>query len=321
MYGETMSTAAQQDRLNAASPRQVEFIFWLALLVLTAGMAVFSVPGLQNDRAYAFLGTFIPGEVARPFVYRALLPLLAEIGWWIAPLEPMYHQYLSIYLSLVGFVIGLRRLMLSFWQPTATLTLVALASIPLIGPFLLMEHYPYDLPMLCLFTWGLVWLAQQRWRWFLICYSVACFNKETTIFLTLIFLVSYYPKRADLPFWRLLLMQLGIFVLVRAALMVIFRDFPGDTVWLHLGYHIQIYREWPWLTLTHLLGVSMVGVVVARNFHQKPFFLRQALLVTLPLMTVLFFLFGFPFEIRIFFEVYPLLFLLAIPPQVLNRQT
>jgi hypothetical protein len=81
----------------------------------------------------------------------------------------------------------------------------------------------------------------------------------------------------------------------------------------HLLHHFIALALEPLRVLSYLAGGLIVVLLAARDWHRKPFFLRQGALVLLPLLFVLYLLWGFPLEIRVFYEVYPLLLLLVLP--------
>ncbi|HEU4325422.1 MAG TPA: hypothetical protein VFS21_19920 [Roseiflexaceae bacterium] len=309
----------KQERTALWSPTssrggRYEAIFWLAAALLAGVVLAAYAPRFPWYGHYRDVEAFWPELTHRPFVYRVLLPLLAEAAGRIVPGEPELFFNAALYLSLVGFAAALRRLAHLIWQPSRYLDYVILAAIPLVIPLSVYHQHLYDLTTLCLFTWGIVYIAQQAWTPFLVVYAVACFNKETTLFLTFVFLAFHHRELGQRAYQRLLLMQLSIYMLIRATLMVLFRDRPGGVVEYHLLDHLTSYTSEPIRTSAYLAGILIVGALVAYRFRSKPLVLRKALLAVLPCMVVLFVLFGFPYELRVFYEVYGLIVLLCIPP-------
>ncbi|HEU4325423.1 MAG TPA: hypothetical protein VFS21_19925 [Roseiflexaceae bacterium] len=291
-----------------------EVPFWLAALLLTGIVFAAYAHGPPWNRPDRSFDEFVTSATYRPFVYRVLVPLLSEAASRIVPLALPTYYTIFAGLSLFGFVVALRVLAQSFWQPSPLVDYVVFLAIPLITPFTLEYSHPYDLPILCLFTWGIICIVQRRWGAFLLCYTIACFNKETTLFLSLILVATHYPEVIRGTYNKLLCMQLSIYAIVRGSLVYIFRENPGATMDYHLTDHLIIYAANPGRTLIYLVGLVFVAVLVARQWHHKPAFLRRSLLVVLPPMVVLFALFGFPYELRVFYEIYSLVVLLCIPP-------
>ncbi len=304
---------------TAFSPKaRYEATFWLAVLILTAGVSFayflrFPWRELHSPPAEFF----IQETTQRPFAYRVLLPLLAEFARLVVPLDPMVYQGALMFASFVGFIVALRTLAQTFWAPSRALDYLMLFSIPLSIPLSLDHQHTYDLPLACLFTWGIVWIAQKKWVPFVFCYTIACFNKETTLFLTVIFVVCWNQGYASGRFWRLLAMQLSIYALIRVALMYIFRHNPGTLIGYNLPYHVLAFQLYPLKSLTYLGSLALVGALIGHKLREKPLFLRRALFSTLPFMLAMYVVSGYPFEIRIFYEVYPLVLLLCMPPGLL----
>ncbi len=306
-----------------ASPRgsRYEAVFWFAAAMLAGVVLAAYAPRFPWYGHYHDVAGFWPELTHRPFAYRVLLPLLAEAAGRIVPAEPELFFNIALYLSLIGFAVALRRLAHLIWQPSRLLDYVVLAAIPLVIPLSVYHQHLYDLTMLCLFTWGIVCIAQQAWTPFLVVYAVACFNKETTLFLTFVFLAFHYRELGQRVYRRVLLMQLSIYVLIRAALMVLFRDRPGGVVEYHLLDHLTTYASEPIRTSAYAAGLLLVAGLVVYRFRSKPPVLRKALLAVLPCMVVLFVFFGFPYELRVFYEVYGLVLLLCIPPGFFQLQS
>ncbi|GAB4217371.1 MAG: hypothetical protein OHK0022_59520 [Roseiflexaceae bacterium] len=316
----------KSDRLASWHPASshkllYEVLFWSAVLVLTGVVFAAYVPGLPWNRAGRNFAEFLDSSTYRPFVYRVLIPLVSEAANRIVPFTIPTYYTICIYLSLFGFVGALRSLAQTFWQPSYALDAVVLLAIPLTMAFNLEYSHVYDLPVLCLFTWGIVCIARQQWNAFLLCYAIACFNKETTLFLSLIFVANHTQDVLRGKYNKLLVMQLSIYAIIRGALMFIFQHNPGAVADYHLSDHIIIYPAYPARTLVYLAGITLVALLIARQFGRKPAFLRRSLLVALPPMVVLFALFGFPYELRVFYEVYSLVVLLCIPPNAVQVQS
>jgi len=296
-----------------------EVKFWLTVLLLTGSVFASYARLFSWNDPYTSLATFAQGAeqgtVYRPFAYRVLLPLLTDVAQRVVPLDPTVYQIIWMYVSFLGFIVVFRRLAQTFWVPSRRLDYAVLFAIPLVIPWSIEVRYFYDLPVLCLFTCGIVCMARRRWGWLLICYSAACFNKETTLLLTVMFAVCYAQDCRRGWYWRQIGMQLGIYGCVRAALMYIFRNFPGQVVEYHVMDHILVYLHHPVKTCACLAAIGLFVLLMLHDARSKPDFLKRALLATLPLMVVLYVLFGFPYEFRVFYEVYGLIILLCVPPR------
>jgi hypothetical protein len=278
------------------------------------------------------------GRAYRPYVYRTLIPslvrflsvltprsvgavvnrvarpsVLAHVGW-----EPDHAiEYLILLilmgLSLFGFIVATRYLFNSVFEaPTfvsEVTSLIAVACLPgFLAPY---GRHIYDFSTLFLFTLGLGLLARAKWKWFLIVYLVACINKETTILLTLVFLVHYRRASGSLSreaFLRVLTYQLVIFFVIKTFVTVHFRTNPGSGLEFHLLDHNYqlLLHPYAFSTVITWLGLA---VFTFYDWRHKPRFLLHGLVILPPLLIVVLFG-GLLDELRAYYEVYPVVLLL-----------
>ena len=178
-----------------------------------------------NGYKPAMFSEMVYGTAWKPFVYRTLLPTSVRIISEIIPegvhksLTEMVESNLSLslvleklkwesefiteylvamvlmYLSLIGFVYVFRKLFDEVYSSQVwfknLISIILLFAIPaMFQPNY--SNYVYDFPALFLFTFGLLLLHQRKWNYFLILFLISCFNKETTILLTLFFAIHFY---------------------------------------------------------------------------------------------------------------------------------
>jgi hypothetical protein len=265
------------------------------------------------------LGGMIDGTAYRPFVGRALVPLViramqaqAEISAWGIMVAVWYG-------AMIGFLGALRMLAYVFWMPSRRLDMIVLGSLFGMIPLVMGYRTMYDLPTVWLFTLGLAFMAQRQWTWFLVVYSIGCVNRETTALLTLVFLMTWADGWGERRMWTLVAMQAVALVAIRGALAWIFRDNPGHMVDFTLWFQIVIATHMPIESAAHLgLGIA-VGLLVAAEVRQKPRFLRRAFVVLVPSLMVMYALFGNPWEIRVFLEGFPTVYLLMWTPRLVGQ--
>lgn len=319
---------------------------WIPSLVLSlavTGWIVFVGEGI--DAYYrSRLVEMVHGTAYRPYVYRVLVPGIAHIGsvamparvssaltaafenWpgrpagWSPFYAPSYVLVISIMaVSLIGFAAGVRafsRVVFSTQPLVHSLTaLAAVALLPLtFGPF---SRQIYDFTTLCLFTWCLVFMTERRWMAFAFTFALACLNKESSILLTVVFVVFAMRSNTGLSTARgagLLVYQLAVFAMVRTAVVYAFRDNPGDTVEIHLFGHNQYVLLHPAemsKRLLMLIGVALVGLW---SWKAQPMALRHAFVVLAPALLVMGFTVGMVDEIRAYYEIYSVLILMAALP-------
>jgi hypothetical protein len=298
-------------------------------------------PGI-NGYSRAMFADMVYGTAWKPFVYRSLLPTTIRLITGVIPAEARARvsrslgntaagenlwailqweqeylvEYLIaavlMYLCLWGFLWALRYLLLGVYDVSAgvqgVFILVALVGLT---QFFRYYSYLYDLPNVFLFTLGLALMVRARWRPFLLVYLLACLNKETTILLTMVFVIHFFrPARLRRPlFGALLLGQLAMFAAVRVLLFAAFRDNPGSLVEFQVPHHnLDLLKAYPVATV---FGWGGLLLLLFYKWSEKPLFLRHSLWIVVPLVVLTFF-FGYMDELRDYYEAYPIVLLLAL---------
>jgi hypothetical protein len=322
---------------------QTRMIHRLPVLLLCALVcALFAYDPGFNDCDHSKFGEMVYGTAHQPYVTRTLLPttvrlltaaipasvrsavarhfvasygeqeLFRTLGW-----EPQYVvEFLIgvvlIYLALWGFTYALRYLLhgvlIVHRHTEEALVLIAVAGLT---QFFCYQNYVYDFPALFLSTLALGLLVRRRWALFLLVFAAACANKETTILLTLVF-VLHFRRPADLPrraFSLLLLAQLGLYVAIRGVIWAAFRHNIGGLVESHILDH-NLPRLGPH-PLAVLFAWGAFILLLAQGWADKPRFLKDALWMVLPLLLLAFF-FGYIDEMRVYYEVYAVVLLLLL---------
>jgi hypothetical protein len=148
---------------------------------------------------------------------------------------------------------------------------------------------------------------------YLMLFAVACLNKETTILLTLQFIV-YFGLQKNLKsslFWRLLAAQLVIFALSRAGLALLFGQAPGGLVEFHLFDH-NLPLLVRWISQPSAVAYLLCLLLLVLFFYQwkeQPLFLRDGLWILAILVGMTFF-WGWLNEWRDYLEAFPFVFLI-----------
>ncbi len=273
------------------------------------------------------LNELVDGTGRLPFVTRRLVPLL--IGSLASLLQIPLELVASgvMFVSLAAFVAAFRYFITAFRSPsvlTDSLTWLGLVGL---CPFMVaFSSAVYDFTTLFLFTLELALMARQKWRWYFCVFPFACANRETTILLCLTFCLYFFKRMERRSFVRLLAAQGAIYLSIRGWLLLQFRNNPGGLLEWHLPEQIHVLgllaASLIRLSPTAILAASFLlagFVILFLTFYRwqaKPPFLRDALVTTLPPLLVLYIPFGIPFEIRVFYEVYPVIFLLSIEPLI-----
>jgi len=311
----------------------------IAIISLYVLISFVKLPGI-NGYERAMFPEMVYGTAWKPFVYRTLLPttvraisevipqkvhnyftekvsnsqlsilVLEKLKWESEYITEYLVAMLLMYLSLLGFVYAFRKLFNEIYSSSKWfinfISIVMLFALP---PMFQYYSYVYDFPTLFLFTLGLLFLKQRNWSYFLILFFIACFNKETTILLTLVFVIHHYKDSSisKKVYTQLIAAQLAIFLMVKILLYFIFLNNAGGFVEFHLidrnylifnGYSLVVFV----VLLTIFLGIFS-------RWDEKPKFLKDSLWIAIPLLILTLFL-GFFDELRDYYEVFPVIVLL-----------
>jgi len=170
----------------------------------------------------------------------------------------------------------------------------------------------YDLPTAIFFALGLGLMARGKWREYFTVFFLGCLNRETMILLTLVFAV-YFFRRMQTRTWLFgICAQALIFVDVRVMVMRLFANSPGSVLWFRPLENVEKFAAQPWLSVLHWGGFALVLWLCLRNWNRKPLLLRTAFAVLMPILLVLYVFLGNAFELRVFAEVFPVAWVLAV---------
>lgn len=288
-------------------------VYWLVIILITFAISKFFIDRFPWDDPNSTLDTLMNGTAPRPYVYRMFIPLLIRMAVFVLPLPATIYASLLIYFSLLGFAISIHSFSVLYWKSDMAVDFVGAISLIMLLPLTLWNEHVYDFATLLLFSLALMFMAQARWRLFFLVYTLGCLNKETTVFLSLIFFVAFWHRARDSFFWKLLGGQLAVYTVIRLIIMWSFQNNPGGIIENHFADHIAALHMAPALVLTHMVFGIVLILLAAWNWRKKPFFLRKAAIVLVPVLFVLYLLGGYPLEIRVFYEAYPIILLLILP--------
>ena len=218
---------------------------------------------------------------------------------------------LVVFLTTLGFAYSLRYLYKAFWFNLLRGELITLVGLELVFLMIVLEAKFYDMSTAFLFTLGLGLLARNKFFAFYFLYPLACLNRETTFLMTLIFVVYFFRRINLRSLIKGIVYQVFIYIVIRLCLMAVFADVPGSPFLFRATEHMREFINLPWETLEFLGGVTLIVWLCLRNWEKKPLFLRTAFIILAPLLMMMFILFGWGFEIRVFVEIYAVVVLLA----------
>jgi hypothetical protein len=165
--------------------------------------------------------------------------------------------------------------------------------------------YPYDTPSMMFFTLGLILLYKRRWAPYYLLFAVATLNRETTCFLTFVYVFTAWGRDGKRALALHTAAQFAIWVGIKYALFRLYADNPSQ----------PIATDGPFVNIAHLkdpsnylyilsnMGFLWVPVLLFWRKIQDDF-LRRSLLVLVPYLAVQF-LVGQYTELRGFGDVTP----------------
>jgi hypothetical protein len=250
------------------------------------------------------------GVMEKPFVFRQLIPLLTRLIISLTGVRVDIGLVIAIAVSAVA-AIGAIRLFLQEFK-IQKMELHTLISGVILFVWLIKDAKIYDFATVATFTLCLMLLHQRKLNQFHFVYILACLNRETAFLLTVFFVVHFFWKLEAKSYLISVLTQLLIFVSIRLTMLVAFRDNPGVVAQFNFIKNFQEFAGSP----IGILIVSTVFVVmiwlVARRWRVVPMFLRDVVLTFTPLLFVMWLLFGRAFELRVFFEMFPVLYVMVV---------
>lgn len=188
----------------------------------------------------------------------------------------------------------------------------ALASIATVVfmALLIWAQQPYDMTTAALFALLLALLARHRYLAYYIVFPIACLNRETTILMTFVFMFHLFPDGAA-RWVPGVVYQLVVFVIIRIGVMWMYADNPGVPFLFRPIENVQAFLRYPVASVIHWSLFAFAAWVCLRGWDQKPLIFRRAFIVLAPSLMLLYLVFGWTFEIRVFAEIYPVVFALA----------
>lgn len=318
----------------------------VVLLVFVRGNGINYMPAAK-------LEDMIYGSAEKPYVQRMLLPAavrltagageaavdalgLDQLESWTRPGNFVYYltkpanvpESLSfeyaicfgwMYVCLLGFACLLRLLIRRFYDryPSFVGDLAPAFAVVLLPPiFFRYVNYVYDPATLCTFTLGIYAVFARRHAVYYPALALAAVNKETAVLLPALFWLEHRRRMPGARLAMHLAAQLAVYGAVGYGKALLFRDNPGASLELQLFVHnLPILGHV--LAWVFTLGVVIpLALLVIHGWRSKPRMLRNGLALTgLPLAAAAP-LFGFIDELRIFYEIYPFVVLLALPTVV-----
>lgn len=222
-----------------------------------------------------------------------------------------------VILSGVAFVFALRFCLQTFYK-TERSDIIALALLAVFTILFEWQRHIYDFPTAIFFSLGLALIYRERITEYLVVFTVASINRETTIFLTLIFILYLHNKLKPRQLFAYLAVQVAVYIIIQGFIRWKFQNVPGDSFIFDPMSNFQKHFS-AWVTVVHLAILAMILWLVGKGWAGKPRLLRMTFTFLFPTLFLMYILLGYAFEYRIFAEIYSttaLLALPAIPPKI-----
>lgn len=284
---------------------------------------------LNYQYARASLLAIFNGSAAVPFQYRILIP------WFVRMLEntklsfgdtPLRLFRLIEFLSIFSLAVTFRYYLSLFFKNQTISTFVSLTLFYVLPfNFLLLPTiwYPWDMPAILLFTLGLILLYKKKWTIYYLLFIVATLNKETTCFLTLIYLFTAIGKDKPKTIALHCFFQLIIWCTIKYFLYQLYFNNPGAGIFEgQLSKNINFFKN----IKNYPFFFSNMGFLWIPTFFYfrliEARFVKRSLLVIFPFFLVMM-LAGNIIELRAYGELIPVVLVafLLIIKELLKRKT
>lgn len=279
----------------------------------------------SKEAERATLYSLIEGNADIPFQYRALVPWIVgflyrlNLPFLDSPIRLFQIvEFLSVFFLIIAF-----RSYISLFIKNDIIASLFSFSMVFILPFNYIFYsrncgalyYPSDIPSILFFTIGLILIYRKNLLIYYPLFIIATFNRETTIFLTLIYLFTSIERNKIIPVLSHCFFQAVIWLLIKKYLAVLYADNQGPGLFLDTFF----------MNLSIIANPAKVGLIassfgfiwIAVIFYLKLItdkFIKRSLLVVVPFLFGMFIV-GAITELRIYGELTPVIlsaFLLII---------
>jgi hypothetical protein len=262
------------------------------------------------------IANVMAGDAATPFQYRILVPGIVSAIYRTSlvtqdQLSPQELALILEALCVVGIYAGVRALLTRIGISSVVSSASALIVFYLLPFCYLLPReqaywYFWDVPAVLAFTLGVWFLHDRRWVAYYVLFAVGTLNRETTVFLTAVHLLTGWPGSDRRALALHIVAQAALWIGIRYGLYRIFRD--------NIGYglvpnvlernFLTLMTPAGLLVLASSLGLLWMPVLFLRGRIANPF-VRRAVLVIVPYFVGGFYV-GDITELRIWGELTPI---------------
>jgi hypothetical protein len=264
------------------------------------------------SKGFSYLDLVSFSQESRPFVYRLLVPFLARVLQGLTGIRAVYCMVFLVVLSSIGLFYSLRYLFAAFKGNDEHAGLFSFFGCELTLLLILIGVKVYDIATVMFFALSFGLLARRRFKLYYLLFLIASINRETTFLLTLFFMVYFHNKLPGLQYILGLIYQGIAYSIVKVAIMAVYARLPGTPMQWRPVEVLKGYVDKPvWFAVVFLTFFLILIVVALWRWDEKPLFLRVAFGTIFPVQLLLHIFLGYSYEIRVFAEVFPILFMLC----------
>lgn len=325
------------------------FLLLYALLSCYAMLIFLMGSDFGGQYAHTFTN-MIDGTGERPMAYRMLMPLILRAVIALTPAggieainalgvyardsvpvrvviesyrndvpptllnEPLLHTtvlfVLLAWLCQLGYVALLYRLARRLYPASRAPALFAPVFALMLMPALHSQFaYPYDYSLLLLNTACLYALVLGNLRAYYGCFLLAVVNKETALYLPLLFAFSQWRTLPSRTLALHLLAQAALYLAITLGIRLETQGTVESGLFASKALHLRQMIKHAY-NFDGYLAYFTAFFLLTFRWQEKPLLLRRGLWL-LPIMTLAFFLLGYPREYRQFLDIAPIGVLLA----------
>jgi hypothetical protein len=269
---------------------------------------------------YPYLHDVVYSLEERPYVYRMLIPFLSRMLEFLIGVSAVYWMILLVVASAVGLYFSLKYLYSTFESNNERTSIISFIICEILFIIILLTFpHIYDISTAMFFAFALALLARGKLTTYLILFPLATLNRETTFLLTVFWLI-YFSKRIPVH-WLFYgaVYQAIVYVVIRLAMTSAFAHLPGNSFDWQPMRNLEKFLASPLTTCLLLSALGIILYMVIAGWSQKPLFLRIAFLTLFPMQVFLHLTLGGAWELRVYAESLPVIFLLAAYAPILSR--
>ena len=244
-------------------------------------------------------------QYLKPWVQRPLVPWLIDIAEWLGIPENIATVFIVV-LSGIGLYLALLALIRAT-NNTVSEWKVMLAVVAGLLAFHLCRT-PYDLMTAFLWTVALIFIAKQNHLGYVLLFPVACLNRIETAPLLIFMYWLRFPKGK----WVIIISQVVTLIVIHVWLKFLFADVTGATAWIEPLENLGKFWQSPLRTLLHLSVTVAILFRIVQRADYTPLYFQRVFIVFAPIFLILYVVFGQAFELRVFWEMFPLLAVLML---------